>query len=215
MGRSVAAHSGMTTLDITSCYNVGKVTGRGSNIAAIIGAESGFGEFWDDNAGGTTVNNTNNYYSEDSVETSSEKGVLFQQGGIDAAQSVSAEMLNSEEVVRSLNATDAEHDHYAAGETTPILRYSADKDLGLDTTTQQGEGEDDATAPSESQSARATEKHMYAVSADSPTDFFSQIDVNLTLVVLVLSFALCVVVGVAWQLGGWHRQRRKLKAVPK
>jgi hypothetical protein len=213
VGRSVASHTGSTQLDLVSCYNVGKVTGRGGNVSAILGAQSGYGEDWEDNAGGTTVNNVSNYYAEDSVSTSSQTGVLFQSGMVEAAQPVSMDRINSQEVIDDLNSTDEKQDHYAEGKTSPKLDLKSSTDVGLDKSSKSGEGAEEDTTISEDNPAEQKETHMYEIQADQSDSVLSQINANLTIVVLVLVVLLLIAASVIYQLGDYRKQKRKLKAV--
>lgn len=214
VGRSVAAHTGNTQLDITSCYNVGEISGRGGNTSAILGAESGYGEDWDGNSGGTTVNNVNNYYAENSVTNSSSTGVLFQSGTVEAAQPVSMERINSDEVIESLNNTDEGKDHYAKGKTSPKLDLRSSADTGLDDSSAKGDGQADQTTIAEDNPAQQKETHMYAIQADESADAPMQLDFNVTLLILGVATVLLVALGLIWQLGDYRKQKARLRAVP-
>ncbi|MDO4502025.1 MAG: hypothetical protein Q4D06_02475 [Coriobacteriia bacterium] len=214
VGRSVAAHTGSTTLSVVSCYNVGKVTGRGANISAILGATSGYGEDWDSTDAGTTVVNDSNYYTEDSVQRSVQGDVLFQKGTVDAAQPVSRDQINSAEVIKNLNATDKSMDHFAEGELSPKLELKAGTDMGLDDSSAEGKGEDAQTTVSQEEPAHQKETHMYAVSPDKADQAFSDVPLNVVLAVVIAVLLLLVAGSVAWQLGYFKSQTRRLKAVP-
>ncbi len=213
VGRSVSAHTGNTILDIISCYNVGSVTGKGSNISAILGSTSGFAEDWDSNDGGTTVNNISNYYAEDSVTASSQSGVLFQQGTVDAAQPVSMDRINSQEVIDDLNSTDKEKDHYSEGSTSPKLDLKASTDTGIDNSSNKGEGVEEETTINETNPAEQKETHMYEIQQDADKDALTEAQLNITFIVMGVSLVVLLLIGFAWQFRDYRVQRRKLKAV--
>ena len=213
VGRSVAAHTGNTTLDITSCYNVGAISGRGGNVSAILGVTSGYAEDWDSNDGGTTVNNVANYYVEDSVQTTSETGVLFQRGTVEMAQPVSAERINSQEVIDALNETDSANDHYTVGSASPKLELKGSSDLGVDDKSSEGEGTDEQVYLNDVDDASQKETHMYAISMEQQPDQAGEVDFNATLIVLLAALVLLVAAGCALQLGDYRAQTRPLRAV--
>ena len=214
VGRSVAAHTGSTVLSVVSCYNTGTVTGRGANVSAILGATSGYGEDWDSSDAGTTVVNDSNYYVEGSAVRSSKSGTLFQQGTVDNAQSVSADQMNSEQVIKNLNATDETMDHFAQGKVSPVLELKAGSDTGVDKSSEEGSGTDETTQLDEDDTAQQKETHMYAVSEDQSSDALQDAPVNLVLVIMLVALAVVVFGSVAMQLGYFKQQRRRLKAVP-
>lgn len=214
VGRSVASHTGSTTISVVSCYNTGVVIGSGSYVSAILGATSGYGEDWDSSDAGTTVVNDSNYYVEDSVKRSDKSGTLFQQGTVDAAQPVSASQINTAEVVSNLNATDSSVDHFAQGDVSPKLELKAGSDKGADSSSMQGDGADEQTELSQDESAHQKETHMYAVSSSNAGDVVSDAALNLAAIVLAASALVIVLAAVGWQLGYYRSQRRRLKAVP-
>lgn len=212
VGRSVAAHTGNTQLDMVSCYNVGTVTGRGSNVSALLGATSGYAEDWDSNDGGTTIRYDSNFYLEESAKASSQTGVLFQSGTIESGQPVSIERMNSKEVVDHLNSTDKANDHYVLGEMTPRLELKGSSDLGLDQTHTEGEGSDDAQLSTQDNAVQR-ETHLYAISADLSRNDATTSDSPLTAVLWMLAFAALIAAGFAIQGVDYRRQTRPLKAI--
>ncbi|HAM14625.1 MAG TPA: hypothetical protein DCP91_01900 [Eggerthellaceae bacterium] len=214
VGRHVSAHTGKTSFDVTSCYNVGDVAGNGSNVSAILGSTSGFAEEWvgANNDGGTTVRNNSNYYLEDSAKASSQTGVLFQNGTIEAGQAVSLAKMNSREVIDRLNSTDSENDHYVAGESSPRLELRGSSDAGLDQTSAQGQGSDSAVL---GQTADASQKetHLYALRTQAAPDGAVAAEAGWAPAAWLAVIALLAVVGIALQMGDYRRQTRPLRAV--
>lgn len=214
VGRSVAAHTGSTLITVRSSYNTGKVIGRGANVSAILGATSGYGEDWDSNDGGTTVINDSNYYVEDSVQRSAQSSTLFQQGTVDAAQPVSSDRINSQEVVDTLNSTDEGMDHFTKGSVSPKLELKGSSDKGTDKESKKGDGTDENTIVAQGD-AQQKETHLYSVSEDNAGVVDADIPVDVIALVLMASVLVLAAAGVAMQLGYYKSQRRKLKAVPR
>lgn len=214
VGRQVASHTGNTQFDVTSCYNVGGVEGNGANVSAILGSTSGFAEEWvgPNNDGGTTVRNDSNYYLENSVKTSSQTGVLFQNGTIEAGQAVSEAKMNSQEVIDKLNSTDDAADHYVAGDTTPKLELSGASDMGIDQTSSQGQGVDNAVI-GQQPDASQKETHMYAIQADLSSSDTVPADFSWAHVLVPVGLLVLVAVGIVLQLGDFRRQTRPQKYV--
>ncbi|MBO4352322.1 MAG: hypothetical protein J5818_02385 [Eggerthellaceae bacterium] len=215
VGRHVASHTGNTSFDVTSCYNVGDVKGNGKNVSAILGSTSGFAEDWVgvNNDGGTTVHNNSNYYLDGSVQTSSQTGVLFQSGTIEAGQEVSMNKINSKEVIDALNSTDQANDHYVAGDASPRLELRGATDIGVDKTSTEGEGADDAVL-SDADNATQRETHMYAIRTEQVPDT-SKVGTAIDWSVLMAGIALMAfaLLGLALQGLDFRNQTRPLKAV--
>ena len=212
VGRSVAAHTGNTQLDVVSCYNVGDVIGRGGNVAAILGSTSGYGEDWGSNDGGTTVRNDSNYYLEDSAKPTSQTGVLFQSGTIESGQEVSLDRMNSQEVIDRLNSTDKANDHYTAGDETPRLELTGSSDMGIDQTSSEGAGADQAVL-GQAADASQRETHMYAIKADLSANDARAAAFDVSILLLPIGIAVLVLVGIALQALDFRRQTRPLKPI--
>ena len=215
VGRHVSAHTGNTSFDVTSCYNVGDVAGNGKNVSAVLGSTSGYAEDWVgvNNDGGTTVRNDSNYYLDGSVKTSNQSGVLFQSGTIEAGQEVSLGKMNSDEVINALNSTDQANDHYVTGESTPRLELRGATDVGVDRTSSEGEGADDAVL-SDSDDAAQRETHMYAIRAErAPDASQSGFAFDWSMLAAGIALGLCALVGLVLQGLDYRNQTRPLKAV--